>query len=1017
MSGLVLAGFSALNEESSSSTSSTGSSVQAVDAAKTSEESAEFDLAELQELDPRAEEEATHLTFNEALILYGREDFEAAERLFHDVLDSKFLAYCKHYGAKGGGIERDRVEIETKLRYNALKYLGFCRGQHHHDFGGALGFFGRAAEIDNTDVQMLFKYGIYALKDDRGFGPNYHLARAAFEYVLRQAPDHRPSLECLMSITFKLGDQFSCEDYVSQVLYLNPGHEKALRLKARCEAGEAVHQPDVFMGQPDVPIHDDDRVVVVAVDVMSMKGLLDSVTRTYRATVHEDLLNPCKLEEELMETTAALEVSVQNVVNEIVDLVSERHEIVKAIAQSIIDEIIDQNIASTDDQFVSSILDDVIGEVVAIGVVGDPEAKAELLPSAAVKVACTNKAKSFLDAVPIDLIEKRRSSRVRGAAEIFNDDTYSQVEAEMTARSLLESFIPQKLEGFTNLREDGNGPSPQKKSKQEDVSKSKVEATKLKELPLDEKQSEQVKSFMEDLEKEGKFQNMLDVMRKCLHIVCRLYAAFEWPQDLRLSFADLYLLWRQHFYLPNNQMQPHEEELDIIVRGCAAVIEGGFMETRGKFLKDDLFHLRWVLTMADDQRNHDTLGLHFYYFLNRNEVDRAIGYGKMVLDEYPADPNSIVTMLNRDYLEETVKSLQYSKNLPRVQAFFDGEEYDSVVQILSRTIDHQSPKEDIWYSQMFMLIDSLWHMERYADCFKRSISLIGHMADRCITDVDEDDVKEMDSVLTTLDCCVQAMDEAEFAALDEEVLSSLCSTLIVFMCRQIHKTAPPNMTPWVIFYDVLAVHEEKTAPVTPILNYLPKSINYLAAVHEYLGPNSLCTVGKGRILKLIIDVFVPLLLQEGKYTARIQDQLKKALDQALFCLYCHPSKKSKSKYLVDHGISNMALRWDMCGQLYSYVYPKKLPEFDDYRQNSISSDTEALLKRIHACVPEEYFLEERKAFVKRRFARRKAKFAPYQGDPSRAPPPSPAVPKDLFYLLGDYSFKNSEFKVGSQRKL
>ena len=64
-------------------------------------------------------------------------------------------------------------------------------------------------------MQMLFKYGIYALKDESSGGPNYHLARAAFEHVLSQSPDHRPSLDCLMSITYKVGHVVLVEYRVS----------------------------------------------------------------------------------------------------------------------------------------------------------------------------------------------------------------------------------------------------------------------------------------------------------------------------------------------------------------------------------------------------------------------------------------------------------------------------------------------------------------------------------------------------------------------------------------------------------------------------------------------------------------------------------------------------------------------------------------------------------------------------------------------------------------------------------
>ena len=36
------------------------------------------------------------------------------------------------------------------------------------------------------------------------------------------------------------------------------------------------------------------------------------------------------------------------------------------------------------------------------------------------------------------------------------------------------------------------------------------------------------------------------------------------------------------------------------------------------------------------------------------------------------------------------------------------------------------------------------------------------------------------------------------------------------------------------------------------------------------------------------------------------EQIKAALDQALYCLYSHPSKKSsKARHLVDHNISQV----------------------------------------------------------------------------------------------------------------
>ena len=81
----------------------------------------------------------------------------------------------------------------------------------------------------------------------------------------------------------------------------------------------------------------------------------------------------------------------------------------------------------------------------------------------------------------------------------------------------------------------------------------------------------------------------------------------------------------------------------------------------------------------------------------------------------------------------------------------------------------------------------------------------------------------------------------------------------------------------------------------------------------------------------------------GKGTS---DQLCKSMEQALYCLYAHPSKKSKARHLVDHGISNIAFTWDRCLKPYLYLRPKKLPEYDDLKSASVISETVVFFRRI-----------------------------------------------------------------------
>merc|ERR1712020_79881 len=126
---------------------------------------------------------------------------------------------------------------------------------------------------------------------------------------------------------------------------------------------------------------------------------------------------------------------------------------------------------------------------------------------------------------------------------------------------------------------------------------------------------------------------------------------------------------------------------------------------------------------------------------------------------------------------------------------------------------------------------------------------------------------------------------------------------------------------------------------------------------------SMCTKDDGRLLIAQADAIVAALFKGVKERA-MADQLRKNLDQAMFCLYAHPSKKSKLKHLVDHSVPNVALRWDRCMSPYQYLRPEKLPEYDDFKSNSILAETVLFFKRIVALIPDEFNLQTRNKSMK-----------------------------------------------------
>ena len=98
----------------------------------------------------------------------------------------------------------------------------------------------------------------------------------------------------------------------------------------------------------------------------------------------------------------------------------------------------------------------------------------------------------------------------------------------------------------------------------------------------------------------------------------------------------------------------------------------------------------------------------------------------------------------------------------------------------------------------------------------------------------------------------------------------------------------------------------------------------------------------------------------------------------------------------------MGLVWERALVLYNYVKPLKLPEHDDVKTLSITADTDSLLRRIVALIPDTVAIERRKTialdFLTGRTSRMK-KLKKLRTLPSDT--------RDLFYLLADYAFKSN----------
>ncbi len=219
------------------------------------------------------------------------------------------------------------------------------------------------------------------------------------------------------------------------------------------------------------------------------------------------------------------------------------------------------------------------------------------------------------------------------------------------------------------------------------------------------------------------------------------------------------------------------------------------------------------------------------------------------------------------------------------------------------------------------MVEALWRLDDY----NGTMAWIEQGIDELMNCSDKEISTPTDllNLLKTLECCF-VMADGDFSAIDER--PRLAHNLLKLILVQVDGDeecglGQKTVLPWALLYHLIA-YEEKSSK-SELEDGVPASINFLCSAHDYLGPLSLCTTEGGKILNLLIAGIVDTLFKGVANS--ISDQLCKNMEQALYCLYAHPNKKSKARHLVDHNITNVALTWDRCLSPTSTCGPKSCP--------------------------------------------------------------------------------------------
>ncbi|KAF7992530.1 hypothetical protein HCN44_004874 [Aphidius gifuensis] len=393
---------------------------------------------------------------------------------------------------------------------------------------------------------------------------------------------------------------------------------------------------------------------------------------------------------------------------------------------------------------------------------------------------------------------------------------------------------------------------------------------------------------------------------------------------------------------------------------------------------------------------------------------------------------------NAEIVKKRLASVERGQKLGEVQKLYDEQRYMELSLILQDTFKFTKQRNEIVtvtklnvdrIQQLSMLLDCFWQLQQYEDCFV--------WAEMCLNEAwqvyinlseDAEQIKWSQSVMNTLEkleSCIEATGTMIVKYLPDSKSKRLIQNLIQVLCHQLDvpegtiEMPIETVIPWIILHHILQYEDDKERAKSKISQKIkssnvhnsvsddedddkniPAAIMILFTGHDFLGRHSWCCINEAKLLIFTIKTVIPSIC--GPRLHGLREKIGKHVEQIFWCLYGHPNRfnKTKPKHLEDHVVPQIPMTWDVAQLLFEFYKPDIYPEFDTAKATAISADTKILFKKISTLVPKEhdpsYLVDDMAAYI--------------VGDMDKPPTvkkPLPYQVDSLYYLLGDYSFKNN----------
>ena len=498
----------------------------------------------------------------------------------------------------------------------------------------------------------------------------------------------------------------------------------------------------------------------------------------------------------------------------------------------------------------------------------------------------------------------------------------------------------------------------------------------------------------------GNFSNALDLTKICL-----VYLELKMDEILKMNLSEDKMNVKPH----QSSKAYNSSHLAMLKNHNCKDVAGDFeLQLEVQYLesamREDLngeLAIRTCWVLARIYKFLNMLDDSLFYFSKTLEHLRSSGIELVEL------PNCKLSgVISEAHINEVMNHVEKSCSIEGVQKVFDRGEYRKVVDLLEdSSLQNDDLQDDEKRQQTLLLLESYAALGEFENCFRwierafnNAVKLICQSKDKSTMTID------------VIKKCLNHL-EVSLAQLGERVKHqktfkrftiNLASFLeMVFEdpdFKHVKEFEYHAVFMWKLLYQLVKWRErdEKMAE-----DDVPHHLRILISGHDHLGRKAWCSLNDGEFLEFVVNELKDAL--DAPSNECFHDDIISVLEQAFHCLYGHPSKKSRGRYLEDHSSRKLPLDWFGGQFLYKLFRPECLPEYDSYKTSAISSECATLLLKLKKLAPKIDNFDELMKNIEL-----------YLNGASDQVPTKPEdvdpLVEEIFYLLADFYFKNGENK-------